>query len=322
MNSKMDISTALCKALEGEPLSVDDALSLNSYSTDELCEAADAIRLKHSGNQIHTCSIVNARSGRCSEDCKWCSQSIHHSTGVDEYEYLPLKDLTAAYEHTRDRGVNRFSLVTSGRRIPPTHTAKFCSQIRTVARNPEVNICASMGLLDEAQLRQLKDAGVSRYHCNLETAPSHFPTLCTTHTQADKLATIAAARRVGMEVCVGGIIGMGESLRQRLELAEASRLSGAVAFPLNILTPIPGTPLESTPLIGEEEIIRSVALMRFVMPKVTIHFAGGRGRLSTESVEKMLRGGANGLMVGNFLTTSGCNSDQDFELINRAGYFK
>lgn len=322
MDTKMDISTALEMALNGTPLTVDQALSLDSYSTEELCKAADEIRLRHSGNRIHTCSIVNARSGRCSEDCKWCSQSVHHSTGVDEYEYIPLKDLTAAFNQTRDRGVNRFSLVTSGRRIPPVHTAAFCSQIRSAANDPGVKICASMGLLDEAQLQQLKDAGVSRYHCNLETAPSHFPTLCTTHTQADKLATIAAARRVGMEVCVGGIIGMGETMRQRLELAEASRLSGAVAFPLNILTPIPGTPLESTPLIGEEEIIRSVALMRFVMPKVTIHFAGGRGRLSTKCVERMLRGGANGLMVGNFLTTSGCDSDQDFELINRAGYYK
>ncbi len=316
----MELSSALSIALDGTALSVDDALSLQAYSTDELCDAADAVRRRHVGNRIHTCSIVNARSGRCSEDCKWCSQSVKHSTGISEYEYLADQDLQSAYVHSRDNGVQKFSLVTSGRRVPPAHMKSFCRMVRSVSDEGKMQICASMGLLDEEQLRQLKEAGVTRYHCNLETAPSYFPKLCTTHSQADKLATIAAARKVGMELCVGGIIGMGEGMRERLELAQAAREAGADAFPLNLLTPIPGTPLEGVPLLGEDEVARSVALMRFVMPKMTIHFAGGRGRLSRECTLRVLRGGANGVMVGNLLTTAGCDVDKDFELFADAGY--
>ncbi len=316
----MDLQSALTTALAGQPLSVDDALSLEVYATDELCEAADAVRRRHSGNRIHTCSIVNARSGRCSEDCKWCSQSKFHPTGIDEYEYISEDDMLAACRQSRDHGVQRFSLVTSGRRVPHAHMASFCRLIREAKDCGGMEICASMGLLDEDQLRQLKEAGVTRYHCNLETAPSYFPKLCSTHTQADKLATIAAARRQGMEVCVGGIIGMGESMRERLELAEASRECGADALPLNLLNPIPGTPLEHTPLLDEEEVVRSVALMRFVAPRITIHFAGGRSRLSRENTLRMLRGGANGAMVGNLLTTAGCDIAGDFELFADAGY--
>ncbi|MDE6118330.1 MAG: biotin synthase BioB [Muribaculaceae bacterium] len=314
------MSTAMETAMAGIPLSVDDALSLTAFTTDDLCDAADAIRRRHTGDTIHTCSIVNARSGRCSEDCKWCAQSRYHTTGINEYEYIPESDMLAAYDHSNGLGVQRFALVTSGRRVPPAHMERFCSMLKEAAKHGNMKLCASMGLLDEKQLQQLKEAGVTRYHCNLETSPAYFPKLCSTHTQADKLETIAAARRVGMEVCVGGIIGMGEGMRERLELAEAARNCGADALPLNVLTPIPGTPLGNTPLLSEEEIVRTVALMRFVIPKLTIHFAGGRSRLSRSSTVRMLRGGANGAMVGNLLTTAGNVPEQDFELFADAGY--
>lgn len=316
----MDLTSALELALAGTPLSVDEALTLDSCGTDELCDAADMVRRRHCGNRIHTCSIVNARSGRCSEDCKWCAQSGHHNTGINEYEYIDEDAMLAAYRDNDSHGVQRFALVTSGRRVPKAHIAAFCRMLEKARAAGGMHLCASMGLLDEEQLRMLREAGVSRYHCNLETSPRYFPELCSTHTQADKLATIAAARRVGMEVCVGGIIGMGESMRDRLELAEAAREAGADALPLNVLNPIAGTPLGSTPLMPEQEVVRTVALMRFVAPKLTLHFAGGRGRMSRESTLRMLRGGANGAMVGNLLTTIGNDIDSDFALFAEAGY--
>lgn len=305
----------------GIPATVEEALALNeNYSTDELCDAADEVRLKWSGNSVHTCSIVNARSGRCGEDCKWCAQSAHHSTGVNEYEHIERDEMMRAFHANKERGVGAFSLVTSGRRVAPAHIAYFCNLFKEAAAEGGVSLCASMGLLEKTQMQQLYDAGVRKYHCNLETSPSYFPKLCSTHTIADKLATIKAAREVGMEVCSGGIIGMGESMRDRLELAETVREAGACSIPINILNPIPGTPLEHAEPISEEEIARSVALMRMVAPKCTLHFAGGRARMDRKWVARILRGGANGAMLGNLLTTLGNDISDDFCLFSEVGY--
>lgn len=305
----------------GRPATVEEALWLNEhYPTDELCDAADKIRMKWSGNQVHTCSIVNARSGRCGEDCKWCAQSAHHNTGVSEYEHIGRDEMMRAFHINKEYGVGSFSLVTSGRRVAPSHMAYFCNLFKEAAAEGGMKLCASMGLLEKEQLQQLYDAGVRKYHCNLETSPGFFPTLCTTHTTADKLATIRAAREVGLEVCSGGIIGMRETMRDRLELAETVREAGAASIPINILNPIPGTTLENTPPISDDEIARSVALMRMMAPKCTIHFAGGRARLAQKTVERILRGGANGAMMGDLLTTVGNKAEEDLALFRRAEY--
>lgn len=303
------------------PLTIAEAMELNSrLSVDELCEMADATRRLNVGNRVHTCSIVNARSGRCPEDCHWCAQSARYNTGCTEYPLVGADRLTEAYDFSAARGVGRISLVTSGRRVTAQQMPQFTALIRKIAARGNMGICASMGLLDEECLRLLKEAGVTRYHCNLEAAAGLFPSLCTTHTREQKLATIAAARRAGLEVCVGGIIGMGETLSQRLELVEECRATGARSIPVNILCPIEGTPLASQPLLDEEEIIRSVAMMRLVAPDCHIFFAGGRARLSTEAVRRMLRGGADGAMVGNLLTTVGNDVDADFRLFDELNY--
>ncbi len=320
IDKNVKLSDVLERALAGEPVSVDDALTLGeNCPLDELCDAADKVREHWCGNAVDTCSIVNARSGRCSEDCKWCAQSAHHHTGIKEYEFIPASEAMDMALANSSKGVRRFSLVTSGRKVAPADMERFCSIYRNVAQRTDIYLCASMGLLTRDQLQQLWDAGVRRYHCNLETAASYFPELCTTHTQEEKLRTIRAAREVGMEVCCGGIIGMGETLRQRLELAEQAREAGACSIPVNILSPIKGTALEDTPLIGEEEIVRTVALMRFVAPKVTLRFAGGRARLSRETTERILRGGMNGSLVGDMLTTIGSGIDADYAMYDRLG---
>lgn len=304
-----------------KPLSITEALELNGRLTlGELCDMADRVRRENLGNIIHTCSIVNARSGRCPEDCHWCAQSARYRTGCREYPVVDIDELHKVYDMSASHGVQRLSLVTSGRRVTPEQMPVFLDMFRSLARRGKMQLCASMGLLSRAELQALKDAGVTRYHCNLEAAGSLFPKLCTTHTRADKLATIRAALEVGLEVCVGGIIGMGETLGQRLELAAEARAAGARSIPVNILCPIEGTPLANQEPLDEEEVIRSVALMRLVAPDCDIFFAGGRARLSRDAVSRMLRGGADGAMVGNLLTTIGNDTDSDFELFRSLGY--
>lgn len=309
------------RALRGEPATVDETLEINRlYTTDEICDAADRVRQARVGSTIDTCSIVNARSGRCSEDCKWCAQSRFHATGVAEYEIVPHGEFEQLLQVSHRRGVGRFSLVTSGRKVAPADIKRFCALYREAAQKSDISLCASMGLLTKDELQQLKDAGVTRYHCNLETSSDYFPSLCSTHSHEDKLATIRAAREVGMEVCSGGIIGMGETMRQRLTMAQEAREAGATSIPVNILNPIPGTPLEGTPLISEDEVIRTVALMRLIAPDCTLRFAGGRSRLSAEANARILRGGMNGVLVGDMLTTVGNNIDQDYALFASQGF--
>ena len=183
-----------------------------------------------------------------------------------------------------------------------------------------MKLCASMGLVDKPTLEMLKAAGVTRYHCNMETVSAYFPSLCSTHTPADKWETIRNAKSVGLEVCSGGIIGMGETMGQRVEFAFELKELGVDSVPLNVLNPIKGTALENTPLLGEEEIIRTTAIFRLILPKVVIRFAGGRARLSREAVKRMMRGGVNGTMIGDLLTTTGNNVTDDFRLFEECGF--
>lgn len=314
------LNTIRDRAIQGIPATIDEALALNErYTTDQLADAADAVRAARTGDTVDTCSIINARSGRCTEDCKWCAQAARHHTGIEEYDMVEEEELMRCARLNDSKGVHRFSLVTSGRKVSPADIKRYCAMYRKIGSECRISLCASMGLLTRDELQALYDAGVRRYHCNLETSSEYFPNLCTTHTHADKLATIRAAREVGMEVCSGGIIGMGESMRDRLMLAAEARDAGAVSLPVNFLQPIPGTPLGDTPYLEEDEIVRSVALMRLVAPDLTMRFAGGRARVSKEACGRMLRGGINGSLVGDMLTTIGNKIDDDYALFDSLG---
>lgn len=319
--TEISLSDIETRCLDGIGATVEQALALDaSCSTEELCEAADRIRIALHGNRVDTCSIANARSGRCTEDCKWCAQSRHFSTGIAEYDIIPREEMLRAVRLNDRHGVRRFSLVTSGRKVSRHDITRFCEYYREAADSSNLCLCASMGLLDRESLQALKDAGVQRYHCNLESSSEYFPRLCTTHTHADKLHTIALAREVGLEVCSGGIIGMGETMRDRLLMAKEATDAGAVSIPINILHPIPGTPLGHLSLISEEEVIRSVALMRLVAPKAILRFAGGRARLSKESMRRIMRGGMNGALIGDLLTTIGNSLADDLQLFHDTGF--
>lgn len=292
------------KCLSGEGVNREEAEWLTRYENlDTLCDAADEITRKWQNGKVDSCSIVNARSGLCSEDCKWCAQASRHHTGCDIYDFLSYDEIEKAAQANEKEGISRFSLVTSGRAMKGKDIDAFCDVIRKLSKDTDLYLCASMGLVGEEDMLKLKEAGVRRYHCNMETSSKFFRTLCTTHTPEDKKRTIEAARRAGMEICSGGIIGMGESMSDRLDFAFELNELDVDSVPINILNPIKGTPLETTPLISEEEIIRTVAVFRFILPKKSLRFAGGRMRLSHDSMVRIMKGGMNGVLMGDMLTT-------------------
>ncbi len=308
------------KALAGEGVSREEALFLAEYpDLDALCDAADEITRQFHGTQVDSCSIVNARSGLCGEDCKWCAQSRHHSTGCETYDFLDEEEVMRAACLNEKAGIRRFSLVTSGRAVSRKDVARYCELIRRLKKETDLYICVSMGLIGEEEMKMLADAGVERYHCNMETSSKYFPKLCSTHSPADKQATIEAARKAGLDVCSGGIIGMGETMADRIDLALELAQMDVDSTPINILNPIPGTPLQDTPLISEEDIMRTVATFRFILPKKALRFAGGRMRLSHKNMLRMMRGGMNGVLMGDMLTTVSNTIADDRKLFAEAG---
>lgn len=314
------VSELKLRVIQGYRITRDDAVWLAlTAEIEELLLAANELRCYFCGDEMELCSIINARSGSCSENCHWCSQSAHNKAEVACYELVDEHTLFALANDNAKSGVHRFSLVTSGRGISDTNLSLLLRNYRELRRSVPISLCASMGLLTRKQLRALKEAGVERYHCNLETAESFFPNLCTTHTYADKVKTIRMAMEEGLEVCSGGIIGMGESMEQRIELAVALRELGIRSVPINVLIPIPGTPLENAEALTDDELLRSFALFRWINPTAQIRFAGGR-ILIRHLQAKLLSGGVNASIVGDLLTTVGTGIREDINDFTCAGF--
>ncbi len=296
------------------------ALALQEVPTDVLAAASEETTRLWAPRTFNFCAIVNAKSGRCAENCAWCAQSRHFKSCVDEY---PLIDAAKALEaaHAAERaGCTRFSLVTSGRKLSPREVREAALLVRAIRRETNLEVCLSAGLLTESELRELHRAGASRFHCNLEAAPEVFKRLCTTHTTQDKIKTLEAARRAGMDVCSGGIIGMGETEADRIDLALSLRALDVPSIPINVLAPIKGTPLENVALIDDEAIIRAVALFRLINPKAHLRFAGGRARLSPAVQLAAMKAGINSAIAGDMLTTAGTAAEADRKLVKAAGY--
>lgn len=309
------------RVINGGVLSNDEAGWLAFQAEkDDLYKAAGEITKRCCSKKFDLCSIINAKSGQCPENCKWCAQSVHHKTEIELYGLLPE---TVCLKHalsSESKNIGRFSLVTSGRKPNGTELAKIASVYRHISGHSQIYLCGSLGLLGKEELQLLQRAGMQRYHCNLETAPSYFSELCTTHTQEQKIETIRGAQEIGLEVCSGGIIGMGESMEQRIELAFKLRELQIESIPLNILQPIPNTPLEKTPSLSDEEILTTVALFRFINPKAFLRFAGGRAQLSAKLQQEAMRIGINSAIAGDMLTTTGSKIEEDKRLIEQTGY--
>lgn len=305
---------------EGVRLLPDQMSSMMStYTTKELCDLAGDLRRHFTGVDFDTCSIINARSGKCSEDCKWCSQSKFYATQADVYPLIGVEEALEAANNNASKGVRRFSLVTSGRKVTLAEMPKVKAIYNTLREKVKIELCASMGLLNREEMAELWSCGVRRYHCNIETSASYFPMLCSTHTMEEKLQTIRHAKALGMDVCSGGIIGMGETMRDRIEMAYLLRNEGVCSIPLNVLNPIAGTPLAENKPLSTDEVLRTFAMFRIMNPDVRIRFAGGR-KLIADIVEELMRGGADAAIVGDMLTTVGSAIEQDMRLFEKLGY--
>lgn len=308
------------KALKGDGVSRDEALWLfESDDLTALCRAADEIRDARCGNAFDLCSIVNGKCGRCSEDCRFCAQSARYPAETGAYPLLAADELAARAKADHEQGVRRFSIVTAGRTLSEAETEAVCAAVRAIREACGVSVCGSHGLLSYEQLVRLRQAGVARYHCNLEASRRFFPQVCTTHTYDDKIAVIQNAMRAGLTVCSGLIIGMGETAADRIDLALDLRALGVRSVPVNVLTPIPGTPFEQLPVLTEDEVCRTAAVFRFVLPQAAIRMAAGRGKFEDKGA-RIFRSGANAAITGDMLTTSGITVVRDLALLRSLGF--
>lgn len=284
-----------------------------------LCHGADRIRKHFCGEHVDLCSIINGKSGKCSENCRFCAQSAHNCTGVEEYSFLDKETILKECLHNEKKGVHRFSIVTAGRTLSDSDFEKAVDAYGTLHEKTDMMLCGSHGLLTEEQFHRLHAVGVNRYHCNIETSRRNFPNICTTHTYEDKIACIKRAKDAGFEVCSGGIIGMGETWEDRIDMAVSLSELGVSSIPINALMPIKGTPLEGLEQLSEEDILRTIAIFRYIVPTADIRLAAGRN-LMDECGKQAFLSGANATITGDMLTTSGNNIRGDIEMLGAMGF--
>ena len=292
--------------IEGRRITREDDLSFFlNCDLKELCEGADRLRAYFIGDKVDLCSIINGRSGRCPEDCKYCAQSAHNHTNCEIYDFLPEEKIVEACKLNDSEGVDRFSIVTSGRALTGEEFEKAIHAYKTMHQECSIDLCASMGFLNEEQLHRLHEAGVTSYHHNIETSRRNFPNVCTTHTYDQKIETLKKVKAEGMCACSGGIIGMGETWEDRLDMAVSLAELGIDSIPINALMPIKGTPFEDLPQLSEDEILRTIAFFRYINPEANIRLAAGRALLTNDG-EIAFQSGASASITGNMLTTAAC----------------
>lgn len=292
---------------------------LPGEETLDLLACAHKITRASASRELILCSIVNAKSGFCTEDCGFCAQSSHHQTDIPRYDLEPEEVMVEAARERRKAGANHYSMVTSGLKLTETELATVCRAARRIVEETDLHVCSSVGTLTAERARQLRENGVTEYHHNLETARSYFDRVCTTHAYDDDVETVKNAKAAGLRVCSGGILGLGESWEQRVELACTLRDLDVDCIPLNFLNPIPGTRMESRPLLPPMEALKCIALFRFINPEKNILICGGREVTLKDFQSWIFYAGANGLLVGNYLTTQGRDIEADREMIRDFG---
>ena len=310
------------KVKRNKTLCREDALDILHLEKDRfhhLLFAASEIRRHFKGNSVTTCAIVNAKSGRCSEDCAFCAQSAHHKTNFDTYPLMSVEEMLERAKK-EERHSRRFSIVTAGKGLQKNELEVVK---QTVAGFYEKDLlqksCASLGILTEDDFLLLKEGGLTRYHHNIETSKNFYPQICTTHSYDNRVATIRAAQKAGLETCVGGILGMGESENDRLDFLYEIRELNPDSVPINFLVPIKGTRLEKITQISLWEAVKAIALARFIMPKKDIKLGAGRLEVFKDAQHLVFLSGANGMIVGGLLTIKGRKPEDDIRLIDDLG---
>ncbi|MDE1764642.1 MAG: biotin synthase BioB [Thaumarchaeota archaeon] len=323
MDSEIEFIT-LCKdrVLSGQSITLQEAERLVNVSDESLqllSDAANEITRKISGNLVDVESLINAKKGKCQEDCSFCSQSAFYKSGIDTYKLLPADTILQNARLSKEDGVRSFCLVCAWRGPTQSDFEQICHIISQINDKVGIEVNCSLGFIDESMARRLKELKVKRYNHNLEASRSFFSKICSTHTYDERMNTNLIVKKTGLELCCGGIIGMGETRMQRLELGlDLAKLSPEEC-PINILVPQKGTPLEMQQRISLSEILRTIAVFRFLMPKTILKIAGGREVYLSSEQEKALLGGANGIITGGYLTIGGNSPGKDFEMISRIG---
>lgn len=324
MTHDNSVKQILEKALNGKALLFEEANTLiNPDLTDlnDLIQVSNAITRRYFGNKIDMCAIYPAKVGRCSGDCAFCAQSVNHKSDVKPIQVSELNDneIVANAKELWLLGVRRYSLVTSGECLTDQEFGRILHIFQRLSDETEIGLCASLGSLTLDRAIKLKDAGVSRYHHNIETSRSFFPYICSTHTFDDKIRTLDIARQLGLEICCGGIISMGETPKQRVEMAYTLKELDIDCVPINILNPIPGTRLESQQPPNVEEILRTIAVFRLILQDKPLKFAGGREKALGKDEYSGYAAGINSMLVGNYLTTAGKTFEQEISNLKMEG---
>lgn len=291
-----------------------ELLKLYNADLDELLKMSS----QYMSNNIEFCSLVNARSGKCSQNCKYCAQSSHYRTDIEDYPLIDKKEVVKAALEAKDNGVIRFAVVTSGKSPDEENFDKILEFIDELNKQEGIRSCASIGILTEEQAKKLAEHGLKRVHHNINTSESYYGDICTTHTWQDRLNTCKLVKKYGMELCCGVILGMGESIEQRIEMALELKEIAPESIPINILMPIPKTPFENYHnKIDEENILRTLAIFKIANPKAILRFCGGRMRLSDKNQELALQTCVEGILTGNYLTTTGKSPAEDIKTVNK-----
>lgn len=310
----------MSKVSAGQKITYEEALQLiRSEDLDALANCANGLTKRFAGNGIDVETLINAKSGQCPEDCSFCAQSSFNSTTIEKYPLLPPEKILLQAENAMKNGANSFCIVCAYKSPPEKDFRQICETIKLIRENLDIEVNVSLGFMTMERARELKNLGVKRYNHNLETAKSFFEKICTTHSYEDRIDTAKIVKNAGLELCCGGIIGMGESVDQRVELAIALASLDPDEVPINMLIGREGTPLFGQNLITEKEVIQTVATFRFLMPKTILKIAGGREVHLKGKDKKILQAGANGIITGGYLTTKGNNPSDDIKMLKEIG---
>lgn len=295
----------------------EDFLKLYDKSLDELIEISSKITKENFTNEVEACSIISAKTGQCSENCKYCAQSKHNEAKIECHPLLDVETVVKSAKSAKENGATRFCIVTSGRVPTGKDFERILEMIKEVKKIDGLHCCASLGLLSEEQIKQIKEAGVERYNHNINTSENYHKFICQTHNFEDRVNTVKMVTDAGMEACCGVIIGMGETREDRIDMALSLKKLNPKTVPINFLNPIKGTPLEGYEnKIDEEEILKTICIFRMILPKAMLRYAGGRTtRLSKENQKRGIEAGINSLLVGNYLTTLGSDADEDRKML-------